>query len=299
MEDTLCAPMAESSLLILYGSQTGNSRMIAKELGDEAKTRGYPARVHGMEDFKKFDFEDEPTIVVVTSSTGNGDAPENAEKFHRFMKKKTSPSVFTATRFAVCALGDSNYEEFCAIGKDFDKHFERLGGTRFLKRCDVDEVDGIEAHVDPWRERLWEALKALPPPITVKAAPAKADSLTPTAAGLPPTPAPAPSGAAAAEEDEAEAVGSSASRPLLAPVVAARWLTSPLESETVDPRRVLHLELDVSGGSRRMLAFEPGDALGVVPENEPAEVTALLSQLGLDGAKPLEIESAPAHLRPR
>ena len=102
---------AGEPVLVLYGSQTGNARMIAKELCDKAVEKGYAARCVGMEDWNKIEWEDEPNLVCVCSVTGNGDPPENAEKFYRFIKKRTSPQRFSKTRFTVCCLGDSNYEE--------------------------------------------------------------------------------------------------------------------------------------------------------------------------------------------
>ena len=139
--------MGETSLLILYGSQTGNSREVSKELCEKAVAKGYAARVVSMADFKTLDFEAERRVVVVCSSTGNGDAPDNADRFYRYVKRKTTPAILAKSHFAVCAMGDQNYELFCEVGKQFDQHFERLGGTRFLKRCDVDEVEGIEETV--------------------------------------------------------------------------------------------------------------------------------------------------------
>ena len=137
-------------VLVLYGTQTGNSRSIAQEVVEKATARGITANISGMEDFKKIDFDATPVLITIVSSTGNGDPPESAERFWRLIKKRTTPQMFEKTQFAVCAMGDSNYEQFCETGKQFDKHYERLGGTRFLKRCDVDEVDGIEVHVEPW-----------------------------------------------------------------------------------------------------------------------------------------------------
>ena len=175
----------KTPLLVLYGSQTGNSRAMAKELGDEALAKGYDARVLGMEKFKTLDFEEVPLLVLVTSTTGNGDAPDNADGFLRYCKRRSTPSVFTKTKYAIFGLGDSNYEAFCEVPKLFDEHLLRLGGTKLLKRCDADEVEGLESFFDPWKTDLWSALEkagsVVPPD-------AEAEKLAAAA----PAPAPAP-----------------------------------------------------------------------------------------------------------
>ena len=148
-------------VLVLYGSQTGNARAMAKALGDDATEHGYDTRVLGMDQFKTVEFADVPLLLIVTSTTGNGDAPDNADKFLRYLKRKTTPSIFTSTHFAVFGLGDSNYEAFCETPKRFDEHVARLGGQRMLKRCDADEVEGLETFFDPWRQTLWETLEKL------------------------------------------------------------------------------------------------------------------------------------------
>eukprot|EP00965_Chrysotila_dentata_P154280 5098968-Pleurochrysis_carterae.AAC.1 len=122
-------------LKLLYGTQTGNSRAVAKEVADKVKTFGWEPQVHGMEEFKSLEFTSGTPVVrdpvwrrhihtsarmhiVVTSSTGNGDAPDNAEKFLRYIKRRTTPNIFEGVPFAVCALGDSNYELFCEVCQD-------------------------------------------------------------------------------------------------------------------------------------------------------------------------------------
>ena len=120
--------MAPQKMLVLYATQTGNARGIANDIGERANKLGHDATVLGMEHFKKLDFSEEPLVVVVASCTGNGDCPDNGDKFLRYCKRKTTPNFLETTKFAVCSLGDSNYDAFCAVGKEFDKHFERLGG---------------------------------------------------------------------------------------------------------------------------------------------------------------------------
>uniref|UniRef100_A0A7S0Q5Y7 Methionine synthase reductase n=1 Tax=Coccolithus braarudii TaxID=221442 RepID=A0A7S0Q5Y7_9EUKA len=288
-------------VLVLYGTQTGNSRAVAAELGTQASEHGFEASVMGMEGFKAIDFEANTLpLVLVCSSTGNGDAPDNAEKFLRYVKKRTTPKVFASSPFCVCALGDSNYELFCEIGKLFDTHLERLGGKRFLKRCDVDEVDGLETHIEPWQTKLWAALTQLAAGDDVIAGtPVDARDVAPPSD--PPVVAPPDTN----EADE-EGAGCSAEEPLHAPIAAARWLTPPpSDSPTGDARldaearAVLHVELDVSGGCRAIQQLEPGDALAVMARNDETEVAALLSHLAADAEASLHTASSPtppAHL---
>ncbi len=296
------------SFLIMYGTQTGNSRGVAQQLAEISKTRGVDASVVGMDKFKDIEFAEKP-LVLITSSTGNGDAPDNAERFLRYVKRKTTPQVFAGARFAVCAMGDSNYEQFCQTGKEFDQHVERLGGERFLKRCDVDEVDGIETYVLPWFERLFGALASLPPAL---GGPPAAAAAAATAIAKPPGAETSVPAGVEPDDDDLDLPGTSPSLPLLAPIVEARWLTRTTSEVSGGPdkiaaaRRVLHLELDVSGLPRQLCGqptLQPGDALAILPRHPDAEVDAILEQLQLaagvaDGplAGHLSGGEVPAHL---
>ena len=301
-------------VLFFYASQTGNARGLAKEWADMAVERGYDARSLGMEAYKTVTFEEEPVIIVVASSTGNGDCPDNGDKFFRQCKRKTTSQFLTSSRFAVCALGDSNYDAFCAVGKEFDKHFERLGGQRLLKRCDVDEVEGLETFIDPWLETLWKELAKITSaadssvPAAARRDDAASDQSPPAqpVGGEAAAPIAVQEGATGieADTDADDVIGRSASQPLRAPIVAARWLTAaPPGAQAVGAegaRRVLHVEVDVRAGGEAM-RFEPGDALGVLPTNEPDAVDAVIQALGLgaaaDGPVPAAAGGLPAHLQ--
>ena len=164
----------------------------------------------------------------------------------------------------MCAMGDSNYDAFCAVGKDFDRHFERLGGTRILKRCDVDEVEGIETFVEPWTEKLWSSLEALPTGGKPTGGGAEAEegaamspAATPPVAETPSTATGLAKPAMPSDITDDDPIGGSADNPLFAPVTAAKWLTSDRSNgsdvsgavdESEGQRRVLHMEIDVSAG---------------------------------------------------
>jgi sulfite reductase alpha subunit-like flavoprotein len=167
---------SESPLFILYGSATGNAKQIAKDLAakytcllknPDTDTPYFPSVVCcELDQFKRKGqpvWDQEPTVpgtkygvLVVTSTTGNADPPENAGRFVRFIKRKQgtggvdTSQPFKNCAFAVLALGDTNYDQFCHTGKLVDKKMQELGGTRFVKVACADEAVGMEDTVEPW-----------------------------------------------------------------------------------------------------------------------------------------------------
>jgi sulfite reductase alpha subunit-like flavoprotein len=101
-------------------------------------------------------------VIVVTSTTGNGDAPENAGRFVRLIKRKittsssggTSSLLFRHVAYAVLALGDTNYDQFCACGVLVDKKMHEHGGQRVQSLACADEATGLEDVVEPWKATI-------------------------------------------------------------------------------------------------------------------------------------------------
>lgn len=162
-------------LSIVYGSATGNAEYIAKDLAAKAPPSDsfYSSVVCcEMDQYKKKCqkvWETDPVenglrkhpVVAITSTTGNGDAPENAGRFVRWIKRKTTaPTMpFRHCAFAVLALGDTNYDQFCATGKLVDRKMDELGGSRAAKVALADEATGLEDVVDPWVSTVLESLR--------------------------------------------------------------------------------------------------------------------------------------------
>ena len=166
-------------LFILYGSATGNAESIAKDLASKYSSKNdnnnnnLPLPFTNIiccesNAFKKkcqSIWENEPTgnkegckygVIVVMSTTGNGDTPENGSRFTRHIKKKTTidTKFLHHVAYAVLALGDSNYDKFCAAGELVDKKMAECGGLRVRKIAKADEATGLEDVVEDFLENI-------------------------------------------------------------------------------------------------------------------------------------------------
>jgi len=151
--------------LVGFGSATGNSEFIAKRIHAELQEKHGLKRVQlfALNDWKKLSdptFEEYQAGIFVCATTGNGDAPENAEKFWRFLKRRTQPKTLLSKgmHFAVLGLGDTNYDKFCHMGKSMDARLGEVGGRRVCKVGMADEAMGLEGTVEPWIDALYPAL---------------------------------------------------------------------------------------------------------------------------------------------
>lgn len=147
--------------LLLYGSATGQAQAIAEEIAEKAPAFGLSPHLLCLEmTGKRFNIEDEKCIVVITSTTGDGDPPGNAEKFVRRLKKRTLGSDYLAhLHYALLGLGDQNYSNFCRCGKDMDARFLELGAKQFYPTGFADDGVGLEVVAEPWLEGLYPALQ--------------------------------------------------------------------------------------------------------------------------------------------
>jgi len=145
----------DRSLILLFGSQSGNSEGLASKIAKDAKSYGLEGEVHDMDGFDFNSLSGKKRVLIVCSTWGEGEMPDNAEDLWQFSISE-SASRLDGVHFAICALGDTSYEFFCQSGKDWDGQFEKLGATRIIDRLDCD-VD-FDAPAAEW---LLDALPAL------------------------------------------------------------------------------------------------------------------------------------------
>ncbi|XP_054434315.1 methionine synthase reductase [Pteronotus mesoamericanus] len=146
--------------LLLYATQQGQAKAIAEEILEKAVAHGFSADLHCISESDKYDLKTETApLVVVVSTTGNGDPPDTARKFVKEIQDKTLPVDFFAhLRYGLLGLGDSEYTYFCNGGKVIDKRLQELGARHFYGTGHADDCVGLELVVEPWVDGLWAAL---------------------------------------------------------------------------------------------------------------------------------------------
>jgi len=242
------AQPVSKEVTILFGSQTGNAQGLAENAAKTLTERGFQVTVSAMSDFKPNQLKKLKNLLIVVSTHGEGDPPDNALSFHEFLHGRRAPKL-DDLRYSVLALGDTSYEFFCQTGKEFDQRLGELGGTRLHPRvdCDLDYdepaatwLDGVISSLNEGQEQGASAAPAQP--------------ASPQATG-------------------GETVYSR-KNPFRAEVLENLNLNGRGSN-----KETRHLELSLEGSG---LTYEPGDALGIFPENDPELVDMLLAELKWD-----------------
>ncbi|MDL5382920.1 assimilatory sulfite reductase (NADPH) flavoprotein subunit [Aeromonas hydrophila] len=242
------ATTPSGNLTILYGSQTGNAKGVASAIKAQAEARGLPVTLTSMADYKPKQLKKETHLLVVVSTYGEGEPPESAVDLFEQLKKGKVGKL-EGLKFAVLGLGDSSYEFFCQTGKDFDSLLTKAGADRVheLASLDVDYQDAAKA----WGEQALNAIAA-----TLSAGPAN-------------------SSVASAVQQAVGHSQYSKENPFPARLSVNQKITG--RDSTKDIRHI-EISLEESG-----IRYQPGDALGIWFDNDPALVNEVLVLAGLSG----------------
>ncbi len=254
-QPTAQPPTATRNVAVLYASQTGTSERLAKKIAKELKLKGHTARVTSLESYAPTALATEQCALILASTYGEGDPPDHARLFFDQLCTDQAPRL-DQLDYALLALGDSHYEHFCKFGVDLDSRLETLGAKRLCPTvtCDVDVDEPFEAWKSELLTRLSAATSAPPTPVIAPVVPTAPISLY------------------------------HRKNPFLATLIDKRSLTHNISS-----KQTIHLSfsLDTSG-----LDYEAGDALAVLPSNDPCLVSDILEHAQLSGSEPLALPNS-------
>lgn len=309
-----------TEITIAFGTETGNSESLALDTSKKLQSLGYPSSVVNLEDFTLDDLSRAQVLLIITSTYGEGEPPENARDFYEdLMDAQLS---LQHLQFSVCALGDRDYDLFCQCGKDFDERLAELGAKRFAPRvdCDADyiEYDDWLVGVESGIQKVLGGNRGAAGAASVSPAQAPQASQAPKAPNLqasqaPPARAPVaalaqppvglsqlePSGTASpdpfgdtvrtdlnkvnrsARSSDLPALGTK-KRPLFAEIVENRNLNHPESS-----KETRHVCISLDGIETQ---YQVGDALGVYPRNQSDLINEALHYLGLNREEWVEFE---------
>ncbi len=273
-------------LIVLWASQTGAAEDAAGLAARALQDGGLAPRVVAMDDAgTPADLPHGADLVVVTSTFGDGEAPDNGVAFWDALAAPDARRL-EGSRFAVLAFGDSSYDRFCGHGRRLDHRLEELGAARLVERVDCEPGDDEAAQ--GWIDALAAALAT---PSAAPASPAVSPR-TPTTHGTDDA-ARARQSARRSAEHGAGLAGERATRsaPGWGRLVENRVLGLPGSAKEV--RRIV---LDVAE-SERVVEYRAGDALAVRAHNSAALVEEWLAVTGWDGATEVDVEGARLPLR--
>jgi sulfite reductase (NADPH) flavoprotein alpha-component len=243
-------------IAVYYGSETGNAEAFAKRVAKAAVQRGFDSGAVCLDKVNLHSLTSEEFALFVTSTYGDGEPPANAQAFHAELTQPPPGISLSHLQFSVLALGDTNYEQFCQCGKDFDRQLALLGAKRLFERIDCDVE--FEKPAQSWMDGVFSVL----------------ETAKPTAAQPGPSHSVVPSTTNASSSVKTHQIGTK-DRPFPAHLLVNRRLNRDgSEKET------RHFEIDLGHDGP---AYEVGDALGIFPANCPQLVDQIIQSLGCDG----------------
>ena len=262
------APTTQNTLTILYGSRTGNGEGLAKKAKKLAEELYISATLKSMADYKVRDLQSEKNLLIIVSTHGEGVPPFAARELHEFIYSKRAPKL-DSINYAVLALGDSSYFQFCKTGKDFDEQLEKLGAKRIVPRiaCDVD----FEAAAGKWLQSTIPAFAT--GEVSASETSQQFRMVLPNQQ----------------TKEEKEELLYSKKNPFSAPVFEKILLHGKGTK-----RQTLHIELSTENAPG--LTYEPGDAAGVLPVNSVDLINEVLVETGLDAGEQVLINGKQKNL---
>lgn len=278
----------DCDIIIIYGSETGTAQDFAYSLAHKCRYLSLTPLVCSMDALELRYLFEVSTVLLVCSTTGQGELPRNCRKFFRFLMKKNLPSDFLEhLKFSTCGLGDSSYVMYQMAVRKFQARLNQLGASELCDRveCDEQSPEGQEAFYNAWEKQVLDALsakyssKVVKIPETTVLEPIHKIKINKTLAPADPD--------LLCSDDRKD------------PKDSLIKVTVEKMDRMTDPehfQEVLHIVLSKPS---KPLKYGVGDTISLYPENDPKDVSSIINLQGWSDIADLRLElEAPAHLDP-
>lgn len=258
------APAANKpALTLLWASQTGNAEALAQKFTQELSTQGWAVNLQSMNDYSVEKLAADKFTVFITSTFGDGDAPDNGGDFWSQLNDDAMPSLGDL-HFGLLALGDSNYDQFCGHGKKLFTRLQALGAKTLIDRVDCDTDFDVPAA--EWFAKLKEQLA---PHVESQVASTSASTTV---------------------IDRTASMAASTNSPAFtkANPYASRLIVNNRLSGEGSGKDVRQFGFDLGDSG---IHYDAGDALGVWPKNCPDYVYELEQSLNLHADAPVIVDT--------
>ncbi|UAK33417.1 bifunctional nitrate reductase/sulfite reductase flavoprotein subunit alpha [Nocardia asteroides] len=268
------------AITVLWASQTGTAEEFAATVAAHLAEHGFAPRLLDLDSCELSAIQGD--VLVVSSTFGDGGPPDNGADF--WDRLADGAVRLTGVRYAVFALGDSSYDDFCGYGRKLDERFAALGATRLLPRVDSepDYEDAAQRWLDDVLAAFGDGPAEAPDFPTALPAHGATDSRRSAPRGGGVATMELPTAAPALGRPRGAPTPFTRTAPVRAPLVRNELLSTAESS-----KEVRRFGFDLRGLNA---AYEVGDSLGVWPVNSTSLVTEWLAATGLDGRRVVEVD---------
>jgi flavodoxin len=148
-----------ANILIITGTVYGGAQFVAEQVQELLQGKGHTVTLTEAPTVQCVKSDDNDTLLIISSTTGQGDLPDNLVKFYNELKDQMP--LVPHKRYNVIALGDSSYgETYCGGGKQLDEMFAELQAVKLGEWLQIDACETLQPEdaAVPWAEEWAELL---------------------------------------------------------------------------------------------------------------------------------------------